>query len=188
MIVVILAILVGLDFYARAATENTVASRVTSDTGAQSTGVSIHSFPFIWDVGVLGQVGGVDVVAHHVPVGPVVLDDVAVEAHNIDLDRGALFNSHQVRIKSISSAQVTVTLHLSDLFATAATRLGLNVGVRGHTLVVSAAGVTLYSVDLTRSPVIPACDFNSTPVASGYVLSCVVAPVPSSVIAALSRA
>jgi hypothetical protein len=44
----------------------------------------------------------------------------------------------------------------------------------------------LGTLDLTSSPLVPACAYQVTQVSGGYSLSCTVTPVPSSLLEALS--
>jgi hypothetical protein len=69
----------------------------------------------------------------------------------------------------------------------AATALGARVTVEGgHRLVVTDFGHQILAVDLSKNPLVPPCTLALTPVSDGYRASCAVAPVPASLLAALS--
>ena len=188
VLIVVVAILVGLDLAGRAVTESALASHVKSSTHAKSTSATINSFPFLWDAAVEGRVQNVTVVDNGVPAGPLTLDSVTVQAHQVRFDRKVLFNAHSVRLTSISSATVTVVTHLTGLEQTVATALGTVLSVQpGDELVVRAAGHTLFSYKLSQIPLIPDCPLQVSQSGGSYSLSCAVAPVPASVLAALSH-
>ena len=186
---VLAAVLVGVDLAARSVTQAAIADHVKASTSAKSASVSINSFPFLWDAGVEGRLADVTVTGRDIPAGPLRLDAVEVQAHQIRFDRRVLFNAHSVKLTSISSATVTVTTHLTGLEQSLASALGAVVAVEpGDQLVVRVAGRTVFSYQLSRIPLIPDCPLQVQQIAGGYSLSCTVAPVPASVLAALSQA
>ena len=209
LMVVVLAVLLVADVAARTVAERDMAARVKSATHASGTTGRISAFPFVWDVAVGGRVDEVRVVADNVPVGPIHLFQVAVDARGIRLDRHDLLVDHTVVITSISSAKLTLEIRANDLGTsigplghvgisfpggdTIAINLGTQVltatvGVaNGHDLVITAAGRQLLSLDLASSPLIPPCQMALAPVSGGFDLSCQVSPVPSSLLQLLAR-
>lgn len=188
VLVVLAAIVVGLDLAGRAVTESALASHVKNSTQAKSTSVSINSFPFLWDAAVEGRVQNITVVDRGVPAGPLTLDSVRVQAHEVKFDRRVLFNAHSVKLTSVSSATVTVVTHLTGLEQTVASAVGAVVSVQpGDELVVRVAGHSVFSYKLSQVPLIPDCPLQVAQVPGGYSLSCTVSPVPGSVLAALSH-
>ncbi len=130
----------------------------------------------------------VTVVDRGVPAGPLTLDSVKVEAHQIRFDRNVLFNAQKVHLTSISSATVTVTTHLTGLEQTVASLIGAFVTVQpGDELVVQVAGHTVFSYKLSNIPLIPDCPLQLQQIGGGYSLSCTVSPVPAPVLQALSH-
>jgi hypothetical protein len=187
LVVLLAAAGVAVDLYARAATESALASRVRSVTGARSASVTIGSLPFLWDVAVDGRLPAVDVVADHVPVGPIVLDQVTVDAHDVRLERRELLQSHRLVVTSVGSATLSVLVNPADVLA-AGGGSNYQLAAKGNALVLYAGGLARYTVDLARAPVIPDCSFTGRQTASGLYLTCRVAPVPAGVVAALSQA
>lgn len=188
VLVVLAAILVGLDLAARSVTESALADHVKASTHAASTSATINSFPFLWDAAVEGRVDNVTVVDRNIPAGPITLESVTVAAHQVRFDRKVLFNAHSVRLTSIGSATVTVTTKLTGLEQGVASALGAAVSVQpGDELVVRLAGRTVFSYRLSRIPLIPDCPLQLSQAAGTYTLSCTVSPVPPSVLAALSH-
>lgn len=185
---VLAAILVGLNYGAKAVTETALADHVKTATHAQSASATISSFPFLWDAAVEGRVQDVTVVDRGVPAGLLTLDSVKVEARQVRFDRKVLFNAQKVHLTSISSATVTVTTRLTGLEQAVASLLGAFVTVQpGDELVVQVAGRTVFSYQLSRIPLIPDCPLQVSQTGGAYVMSCTVSPVPAAVLAALSH-
>ncbi len=200
---VIVALAIGVDIAARTIAQDRIASRAKATTHAQSASASISSFPFLWDVLVDGNARSVAVHAKGVPLGPLTVDGVDVSVRDVQIDKAELFNHRKVRVTAISSATAAVTISASDL--TAATNVP--VSISGNTITASVAGVQIpvtvsvtnshvlafnvvgrrvVSFDLARTPLLPACPMQLTTEQSVLHLSCTIAPVPASLIAALS--
>ena len=200
---VIVALAIGVDIAARIIAQDRIASRAKTSTHAQSASASISSFPFLYDVLVDGTARNVAVHARGVPLGPLTVSQVDVSVHDVHFDKGELFNHRKVRVTSISSATAAVTITASDL--TAATHVA--VSISGNTVTASIAGLQIpvtvtvtnshelaFSTadhspvifDLARTPLLPACPMQLTTQHSALRLSCTIAPVPASLIAALS--
>lgn len=188
LIVLVGAGLVGLDLWARSATESAIASDVQRSTHAGAVTARIDSEPFLWDVAAEGRLSAVTVTGTSVPAGPLTVDRVTVSARDVHFDRHALVQDRTVRITSVASADVTVVVHLSGLEQSLASVLGVEVVPSGSDrLELRAAGHTVATVNLTKIPLIPVCPLSVTHQGASYVLSCSVAPVPAPVLAALSR-
>jgi hypothetical protein len=183
VLLVVLAI-VG-DLLIRSDVQKHLASRIRSETGAQTVSVHVGSFPFLYEV-LVSKISTVDVVAQGVPVGPLHLSQVTVHAKQVKVNRHDLLFERKVDVVSVGSATVTVlvkTSGLTALLSTFDTHVSL---VDGHTLVVTAVGHRVLSVDLTKNRLVPECNFAFKEVSDGYQLSCTVSPVPSSLLAILS--
>ncbi len=188
VVAVLAAVVFGVDLAARSVTQSALADHVKKSTSAASVSAHINSFPFLWDAAVEGRVADLSVVARDIPAGPLRLDSVTVQAHQIRFDRKVLFNAHSVRLTSISSATVTVTTHLSGLEQSLASLVGAVVTVEpGDQLVVRVAGHTVFSFQLSRIPLIPDCALQVQEQGGVYSFSCTVAPVPAEVLSALSQ-
>ena len=180
--------LFGVDLAARSVTQSALADHVKKSTSAASVSAHISSFPFLWDAAVEGRVADLSVVARDIPAGPMRLDSVSVQAHEIRFDRKVLFNARSVKLTSISSATVSVTTHLTGLEQSLASLVGAVVTVEpGDELVVRIAGRTVFSYQLSRIPLIPDCPLQVQQDGAAYSFSCTVAPVPAPVLAALSQ-
>ena len=201
---VLLVALVALDITARVLTQNQLASQVRSSTGARDTTARISAFPFLPPLLTSGSIARVDLTADQVPAGPVVLDRVIVHAHEIRLDRHTLLSHHQIAVKAIASARVTVEITTSSVSSAIGypvtlsgnneltteingTAVPVDVKIEdGDTIVVTAAGVRLGSVDLTSSGLVPKCAMARETGTRTIVFSCEIAPVPASLLQSLS--
>ena len=200
---VVVALAIGVDIAARIVAEHQLASRAKASTSSQSSSASISSFPFLYDVLVHGTVRNVTVHLSGVPIGLLTVDHLDVSAHGVDIDKGQLFGHRKARVTSISSATATITLTASDI--TSATHVAISISgntvtasvarlnipvsvtvTNSHFLTLDFEGRTIGSFDLAQSPLVPPCSMRLTPQQSVLRLSCTVAPVPASLIAALS--
>lgn len=188
IVVVVVGALVAVDLAARSATETAIAKDVRRSTHARSVTVGISSFPFLYDVAVEGRLGHITITGHDVPVGPLTLDQVTLSADQVHFDRHLLVSDHKVAITSVARADVTVVARLSSLEATVASKLDVQIVASGsNRLDLTAAGHTLFTVDLTKVPLIPVCPLQVLHGSGTYTLTCSVSPVPASVLAALSH-
>ncbi len=203
-VVVVAALLFGADYAARQVAQDQLAAHIRQSTSASSASATIHSFPFVYDVLAHGSVTKVDATADGVPAGPLRLQQVTVSAHQVQIDRHQLVADHRIHVTAIARATATVTVTAAPISAVAGAPVSLSsgnvvsaavhgvtvpavIGVEGQTLTLSAAGVRLLSVDLKQSPVVPACAMTLVVRPGELQVSCTVAPVPPSVIAALSQ-
>jgi hypothetical protein len=185
--VVIVALIVGLDYGARYAVQRVVSDAVKSSAHARSASVSIHSFPFLYDLAVHSSVDRIDVVATSVPAGPITLDRLELVASGIKLESGQILQGKGV-IKSVSRADITVQTRLTSLEGTLARSVDAQVVPDGPgRLAVTAAGHTVTVIDLTKVALIPPCPLTVTHSGVNYTISCSVSPLPASVIAALDK-
>lgn len=202
-VVVVVALAVGVDIAARIVAEHQVASRAKASTGSRSSSASISSFPFLYDVLVDGSVRTVTIHLSGVPLSLLTVDHLDVSVHGLDIDKGQLFGHRKVRVTAISSATASLTISASDI--TAASHVPVSIanntvtasiaGVEfpisvtvtgGHFLTFNYAGRPGVSFDLAKSPLVPPCAMQLTTQQSALHLSCTIAPVPASLIAALS--
>jgi LmeA-like phospholipid-binding len=200
---VLVALAIGVDIAARIVAEHQVASRAKSSTNAQGSSASISSFPFLYDVVVDGTVRNVAVHLTEVPLGLLTVGHLDVSVHGVDIDKGQLFAHRKVRVTAISSASASITISAADITSVTHVAVtisgntvtgsvaGLQIPVSvtvtsGHFLTFSFAGRPSFSFDLARSPLVPPCAMQLTTQQSNLRLTCTVAPVPTSLIAALS--
>jgi hypothetical protein len=189
LVVVVAAALVAVDFVARDATQNAVATDVRRSTRSDGASVTIDSFPFLYDVVAEGRLDRVTVVDRGVPAGLFRMDEVKVVASQVRFERRHLLVDHNVDITSVGRATFTVVTHLSTVEGIAAQALGAQVTASGsNQIAISVAGHALLTVDLTRIPIFPQCPLQISHAGDEYTFSCTVAPVPSSVLVALSKA
>ncbi|HUE60126.1 MAG TPA: LmeA family phospholipid-binding protein [Acidimicrobiales bacterium] len=202
-LVVLVALAIGVDIAARVIAQDRIASRAKASTRAQSASASISSFPFLYDILVDGSARNVAVHARGVPLGPLIVHQVDVSVHDVQIDKGELFNHRKVRVTAIASATAAVTITASDLTAATnvpvtisgntitATVAGVQIPVtvsvtNSHVLAFNVVGRRVVNFDLARTPLLPACSMQMTTVQSALHLSCTIAPVPASLISALS--
>jgi hypothetical protein len=184
VILVVIALVVG-NFWARSQAQHLIAQRVRAATGANQVSVHIGSFPFLYELAV-SKIDEVKVVADGVPVGPLRLTQVTVDARKVQVDHHFLIFDRKLRVLSIAKATVTVHIQQTELSSIAnAVNADVTV-VSGHELVVTVLGHQVLSVDLTRSPLVPDCTLAFVRTSDGFNASCSVAPVPSALLAALS--
>jgi DUF2993 family protein len=203
LLLIVAAIAVGADIGGRAFAEHLIANRAKASTGAKSSSASISSFPFIYDLLVEGKTKQVKVDLQGVPLGPLRIDRVDLKAHGVHVQTGYLIDHQKVRIKSIDSADATLTLTAASLSAatglqvlisgdTVTASLGgvsipVSIGVTGgHELTLDVQGHRTFTFDLDRSPIIPPCEMQLTTANDALTLGCHVSPVPPAVIAAIS--
>jgi hypothetical protein len=201
-LVVLAGLFVAANLVTRSVADHQVAAAVKSRTGAQDVSVRISGFPWLVHLLANGTVDGVQVTLHQVPAGRLDLSTVTVDAHNVHVARRLLFSHRQVRITSIGSATVTATISAAALSS-----------VTGHIVTISGSkveaaigpltvpidvsvsnsgvlslgvhGVTVFQVPLDRSRIVPSCPMHLFISASSVGVSCHVAPVPQSVLAAM---
>ena len=183
------AALVAGDFAARSATEDAIASDVHKSTHSDGASAAISSFPFLYDVAAEGRLDRVTITDRGVPAGPIRLDQVRLVASQVHFDRHRLLSTHKLRLTDVDSATITVDAHLSALAGTIARDLGLSVtSSSSNRLKITAGGLTVASIDLTKVPIIPDCPLHVSHSGDAYTFSCTVSPVPASVLAAVSDA
>ena len=179
----------ALDFIARDVTERAVASDVKAATHAERATVSISSFPFIYGVAANGRVDGIDVSVYGVPAGLLRIDEINLDVRGVRIDQHRLLADRTVSVTSIDSATINVVVKLSSLQNSLASDLGVEVSApTSDRISFVVHGVTVASIDLTRVPIVPSCPLDVTHTGAVYTFSCTVAPVPASVLAALSKA
>jgi len=201
---VLLAVLLGgADLGIRHWATNQVAARSRQATGAASASASISGFPFLYETLVQGQVHGITVHLTDVPAGPLVLQKVDVDMLGIHFDKSRLYHQRKLRLTGMDQATASVLLSAVELstvtgrqITVSGSQLILTVAGRavpadaaisgGHTLVVRAGGVTVFSDDLSRSPLVPPCSMSLQIVPAGVQATCTMTPVPPSVLAAVS--
>jgi hypothetical protein len=188
VVLVLAAALVAGDVAARVGTQNLIATDIRKSTRSDSAQVQIHSFPFLYGVAVQGRVNQVTITDLGVPVGAVRLDRVTLDAAGVHFSRHELLYQHYVHITKVRRATITVVARLSGLVGSLASRLGVQVtAASSDRIVVSALGVTLATVDLTQSPIVPKCPLAVDHSGDSYTFTCTVSPVPTSVLDAMSR-
>ena len=186
IIILVAALLVVGDFYARSHAEKLVSQRIKAATGAQSVSVKVKTFPFVFHV-LFSSIPEVEVVAKQVPDGRVELTQVTVDARGVKVDRNVALSSRQLQVDSIRSAKVTVLLTGSGLGLASSLPSGAAVAVvGGHLLEVTYQGKQLARIDLSVSPLVPACSYDLAKVQGGYSLSCTLSPVPVTLLHTLS--
>ena len=179
----------AFDFIARDVTERAVASDVKAATHAERATVSISSFPFIYGVAANGRVDGIDVSVYGVPAGLLRIDEINLDVRGVRIDQHRLLADRTVSVTSIDSATINVVVKLSSLQNSLASDLGVEVSApTSDRISFVVHGVTVASIDLTRVPIVPSCPLDVTHTGAVYTFRCTVAPVPASVLAALSKA
>lgn len=211
-VLVIVAVLVGVDFGVKYLAEKAVANQAKHSTGAASASASISGFPFLYDTLVKGRVQGVDVHLSNVPAGAsgLFLQTVTVDLTGVSLNRQHLVSHGKVNVTGITQGTGTIDVSAPELSAVAQHTItvgpqasdgsypllvDLGAGrtvtatatiTAGHVLLVSAGGVPLLQVDLGRTPVVQDCSMSLRVTPGGVEAACTMSPVPPAVIAAVS--
>ena len=176
------AVLVGADYGTRYITQNAIAADVQKATHSEGASARVQSEPFLYDILAKGRVDHIVIVDRGVPAGLVRIDQIRLDASEVRFDRNRLFSDRSVRITAVGRATLSVVIKLSGLEGTIASDLRLQVTATGSDrIVVSAAGRTLDVINLTRIPIVPVCPVQV------HEAGGTVAPVPASVLAALSK-
>lgn len=205
LLVVLVAVLVGLDIGGRALAQRDLADRARSDGGARSASATIGGFPFLWDLLVDG-----DVPTAHVRLTDAYAGDhlrvqqLEVDLTGVHVDQKALVAHQDVRVRSIEAASASATVTAAELSAAA----GLPVSLPGHdiilvqaygrsvpatltvdpgdVLVLDVVGRPVLRARLTASPLVPDCAMAVQVRVGSVTVSCHVAPVPAKVVQAVS--
>jgi hypothetical protein len=185
LVVLLVVLAVVGDLLIRSEVQKHLQSRIRSETGAQTVSVHVGSFPFLYEV-LVSKISTVDVVADGVPVGPLHLSQVTVHARQVKVDRHDLLYNRKINVDSVGSATVTVLMKTSGLTPYLNTFDAHVSLVDGHTLVVTALGHQILSVNLSQNRLVPECNYGLKEVSDGYQLSCTMSPVPASLLATLS--
>ncbi len=193
-----------LDLTSRSIAQNQVASAITKRTRAGAATVRVDSLPFLYDILVTGTLPAVDVELSDVPVGRLVVAHIDVSAQDVRFDRHVLFDDRRLDVTAISSATVQATVTAAELSKaighevvlagpdTIKVRIGpllvpAQLGiVGGHVLTIDEAGLRLLGVDLASVSVVPPCAMRLTVSSGAANLQCRIAPVPTSLFAAIS--
>lgn len=116
-VVVILAVLVGLDFGARAVAESVMASKIEQQGLTSKPDVTIGGFPFLTQVA-SKDFRQVSVTASNVPAGPVTITTINAEASGIRLSSFAFSSG------TIGSLSGTALISFGSLGSALATEFG----------------------------------------------------------------
>jgi hypothetical protein len=116
-IVVLVAILVGLDFGARAVAESVVASKIEQQGLSSKPAVTIHGFPFLTQLA-SKNLRLVTITASNVTDGPVTITTLSAAASAIRL------NSYEFSGGTIGSVSGTALISFASLGNTLETQLG----------------------------------------------------------------
>ena len=165
-------LLVAGDLAARAYAEARTQQEVNHQSGANlDVQVHIHSFPFVGRLLASGQVSRVTASAAEVHDGPIAIHALQLDLHEVHLDRNKTMSNRRIFLKSIGKGSMSGELTADGLSAAFGLKVevvdgAVEVTVAGHTLrtevamkngvlTLSAAGITLPSVTLPISGLLP---------------------------------
>lgn len=133
-IVVVLALLVGADFAAKAAAENVLASKIQQQGLPRRPDVTIEGFPFLTQAAAK-QFRQVDLSAANLPEGPVTITSLHATASDVRL------NSYRFNSGTIQRVSGTALISYSSLATTLTRQIGdLGTLLRGAGLQLAPAG------------------------------------------------
>jgi LmeA-like phospholipid-binding len=191
---ILLVVLVTGDFAAKGYATNQLRDRAKRAVhSATSSSASISSFPFTGRLLLAGSVQKVHVRVGPVVAGRVTFASVAVDLHDVLVDRNRLINDREVQLTGLGRGTVTAELTDAEVSRLAGTRVAFLPG----RVIVSAAGVDVAAtvqvnngslsfgglrlpiqVRVPHAPLFP-CDATSASLKQGAVdLSCTVHDVP----------
>lgn len=202
-LVVVVAILVGIDLVARSWAQSQLASYARADAHASSASASIGSFPVLYRLLATGSVPEVDVDLSEVPLGPLRLSSVAIDMHHVVMSRHALVYQRRVLLTGIASGSIDLTVTAAELSSAIGHQIQLTDGgqvsfsVLGHSISVTptiAAGDVLQlgftpslvlRLTIPTSSLVP-CVSTVTVTAGLLHLSCVLDHVPPALVRAVA--
>lgn len=174
LLVFVLVVVVGLvvaDVAARRVAEDQLRQRVATEVqpdGPVSAGIS--SFPFLGRLLLSGTIPEVEVSLQDLTVRGFTFASVGVVLESVRLDRDALLQDRRLALESIGRGTAVVEMSADEISRIARVPVQLERGrarvrlngqlvdvsarVRGMTLVVEAAGVTLASVEIPPLPLV----------------------------------
>jgi DUF2993 family protein len=193
-LVVAVLVLVAGDFVAKAYATNQLRDRAEAAVrGATSSSASITSFPFLGRLLVAGSVQEVGVRVGPVVAGRVTFASIAVDLHDVHIDRDRLINERKVRLTSIGSGTVTAELTAAEVSRLAGLPVSfepgrVTVGIRGVSAsapvsvvngsLVLGSGQAAVRLKVPHAPLFP-CDATTAVARQGVVeVSCTVNRVP----------
>lgn len=197
----VVALLIGADVAIRRAVELQLEHRLRDEVAEaqgvppQRTRVHVKSFPFLARLAASGEVATLEASVADVEVAGFRFASVAVDLHDVRLDRNDLVSHRRVTITSIGSGQATADITqaaVREALGGAPLVLGdgtIGVTVAGRTVSVSArvtdgvlqltaAGVRLPAITLPELPLIP-CLTQAVARPGVLHLSCAVDQVPA---------
>lgn len=207
VVVILAALLEGADVLTRHVAEDTIAARAVKATGASGATSHISGWPLLYDFFVNDTIPSVSVHMQNVPIktsaATLTVEEVDVTLTHVGLSAGDLVGHRELRLTGISRADVRAVVTDGELSQAAGTtveilpggRIGVEtsaglqsatIQVADDVLVVSAGARELLRVDLTQDRLIPHCGMTTSASAGQFTATCSVAPVPPSVLAALS--
>jgi hypothetical protein len=186
------------DFVAKAYATTQLRDRAKQAVrGATSASASISSFPFAGRLLVAGSVQKVHVRVGPVAAGRVTFASVAVDLHDVHVDRNRLIREQKVQLTGLGSGTVTAELSDVEISRLAGTRVSFGPGrvsvdvagvdvaatVQVNNGTMSFGGVRLpLQIRVPRAPLFP-CDATTATVKQGAVeLSCTVHNVPAELV------
>jgi hypothetical protein len=195
---ILLVVLVVGDFVAKAYATTQLRDRAKQAVrGATSSTASISSFPFTGHLLVSGSVSKVHVRVGPVAAGRVTFTSVAVDLHDVHVDRNRLIREQKVQLTGLGSGTVTAELTDVEVSRLAGARISFAPGrasvTVGGTPVAATVQVTNGTMSFAgarlplqfrvpRAPLFP-CDATSANVKQGVVeLSCTVHNVPAELV------
>jgi hypothetical protein len=201
---VVLGLLVLADLGARRASEAQLEQRILdSAPSAHDASVHLDSFPFLGRLAVSGNVPEVRASVADVTVQGLRLNRIAVDLHDVHIDRDRLVVHRQIDLKSIGRGLATAEVTQADLRSALnglPVVLGkdrISVTVRGVTATVtatvrdnvvhlSAGRLSIPPFSIPKLPLLP-CVTNAVSEPGRLHLSCEVAQVPEELLRQVNR-
>jgi hypothetical protein len=137
------ALAVLLDFFAKSYTEQQIGDAITHNS--KSIGyatASIDSFPFTWNLVKDGRVEHLKVALTNLTGIDVAIDELDVQVDGLEMDKSAMFGRDHVEIKHVDGVTVTAMLSTARL-RDAAGKLGIDLAFGEGTMTVQGVPVTL---------------------------------------------
>jgi LmeA-like phospholipid-binding len=204
LLVAVAGLLVVADVAARRASESQLEHRILDGvSGATAARVRIDSLPFLGRLAVSGQVPAVHATAADVTVSRLRFSRIAVDLHEVRIDRTRFFRHRQVDLEEVERGFATAEITQDDLRAVLGNvpvvlddgRIGVTIGgvtasvsisLQDNVLRLTAGRLSIPTITLPRIPLLP-CVTDAVVQPGRLHLSCTLATVPDELLREVNR-
>jgi hypothetical protein len=204
LLVAVVGLLVVADVAARRASESQLEHRIVASVpSATAASVRIDSFPFLGRLGLSGRVPAVHAVVDDVQASGLRFSQIAVELHDVRVDRRRLVVDRRVDLQEVDRGMATADITQADLRAVLGNvpivlgdgRIGVTIGgvtaavsisLRDNVLRLTAGRLAIPTITLPRVPLLP-CVTDAVAQPGRLRLSCTLGTVPDELLREVNR-